>query len=83
MFVLPSLQKPIADRSASTLPITKEAMTDPKGAKALASADAAGVNTRNTINVAMEDLIEEDRKEIERELEEEMAERRKRKLACF
>jgi hypothetical protein len=31
----------------------------------------------------MEDLIEEDRKEIERELEEEMAERRKRKLACF
>jgi hypothetical protein len=31
----------------------------------------------------MEDLTEEDRKGIERELEEEMAERRCQKLACF
>jgi hypothetical protein len=31
----------------------------------------------------MEDLAEEDRKEVERELEEEMAEIRRRKLACF
>jgi hypothetical protein len=38
-----------------------------------------GVQARNTINVAMEDLTEEDKKE----LEEEMAERRSKKLVCF
>jgi putative ubiquitin-RnfH superfamily antitoxin RatB of RatAB toxin-antitoxin module len=37
----------------------------------------------NTINVMMEDLTEEDRIEVERQLEEEMAEVRRKKLACF
>jgi hypothetical protein len=35
------------------------------------------------IAVVMEDLAKADRKELERELEEEMADRRQRKLACF
>jgi hypothetical protein len=35
------------------------------------------------IAVVMEDLAKADRKELERELEEEMAERHQRKLACF
>jgi hypothetical protein len=35
------------------------------------------------IAVVMEDLAEAEWKELERELEEEMAERRQRKLACF
>jgi hypothetical protein len=42
-----------------------------------------GVTIRNSILVAMEDLVEADRKELERELEEEMAEARSQKLACF
>jgi hypothetical protein len=40
--------------------------------------DGARVDTWNAINVAMEDLVEEDRRAIERELKEEMAERRAR-----
>jgi hypothetical protein len=58
-------------------------MADPKGARTSAAADNAGVHGKNAINMAMEDLIEEDRKEVERELEEELAESRRRKLACF
>jgi ATP-dependent protease HslVU (ClpYQ) ATPase subunit len=46
-------------------------------------ADGTGVQARNNIHVAMEDLTEEDRKELEHELEEEMVERRHKKLACF
>jgi hypothetical protein len=34
-------------------------------------------------HMAMEDLTEEGRKEIEKELQEEMAEMQKRKLVCF
>jgi hypothetical protein len=60
-----------------------EIMTDPKGSKGAPSADGAGVQAKNTILVAMEDLIEADRKELERELEEEMAQRHQKKLACF
>jgi hypothetical protein len=54
-------------------------MADPKGAKAAKPVDGAEVDARNTIAMAMEDLTEDDRKE----LEEEMTERRCRKLACF
>jgi ribosome recycling factor len=57
-------------------------MADPKGSRASVVVDTAGVEAKNTINVTMEDVAEEDRKEIEKELEEEMAEIR-RKLACF
>jgi hypothetical protein len=57
-------------------------MADPKGSRASVAVDTAGVQAKNTINVTMEDVAEEDRKEIEKELEEEMAEIR-RKLACF
>jgi hypothetical protein len=57
-------------------------MVDPKGAKAVTPTDGTEVDARNAINVAMEDLAEEDRRAIERELEE-MAERRCKKLACF
>jgi hypothetical protein len=32
--------------------------------------DGAGVHAKNAINVVMEDLAEEDRKEVERELDE-------------
>jgi hypothetical protein len=58
-------------------------MADLKGAKATTPTDGAGVDARSLINVAMEDLTEEDRRVVERELEEEMAERRHKKLACF
>jgi hypothetical protein len=58
-------------------------MADPKGSKPSRTVDGTGVHVKNAINVAMEDLAEEDRKEVERELEEEMAEIRRRKLACF
>jgi hypothetical protein len=58
-------------------------MADPKGSKPSRMVDGTGVHVKNAINVAMEDLAEEDRKEVERELEEEMAEIRRRKLACF
>jgi hypothetical protein len=52
-------------------------MADPKEARALATADNAGVHAKNA------DLTEDVRKEVERELEEEMVELRRRKLACF
>jgi hypothetical protein len=45
--------------------------------------NGAGVDTRNTIVVAMEDLTEADRRELEKELEEDMVERWRKKLACF
>jgi hypothetical protein len=57
-------------------------MADPKGSKA-ATTDGAGIHNKNAINVALEDLTEEDKKAVERVLEEEMAKLRKRKLACF
>jgi hypothetical protein len=58
-------------------------MADPKGVKPAAPVNGAGVDTRNTIVVAMEDLIEADRRELEKELEEDMVERWRKKLACF
>jgi hypothetical protein len=58
-------------------------MADPKGVKATTPADGVGVDACNMISVAMEDLTEEDRRAMECELEEEMAERRCKKLACF
>jgi hypothetical protein len=58
-------------------------MTDPKGSKGASAADGAGVQARNAILVAMEDLAKADRKELEKELEVEMAERCQKKLACF
>jgi hypothetical protein len=61
----------------------RESMANPKGSKPSAVVDGASVHPKNSINVAMEDLAEEDRKEVERQLEEEMAELRRRKLACF
>jgi hypothetical protein len=41
------------------------------------------VEAHNTIGMAMEDLPEAERTTLEKELEEEMAEARRRKLACF
>jgi hypothetical protein len=41
------------------------------------------VEPHNTIGVAMEDLPKAERRALEKELEEEMAETRRRKLACF
>jgi hypothetical protein len=41
------------------------------------------VGPHNTIGVAMEDLLEVETWALEMELEEEMAEARRRKLACF
>jgi hypothetical protein len=58
-------------------------MADPKGVKAKTPINSAGVDTQNTINMAMEDLTEEDRRVVECELEEEMVERSQRKLVCF
>jgi hypothetical protein len=58
-------------------------MADPKGGKVTTASDGAGMQGRNTIHVVMEDLAEDDQKELERELEEEMVERRRKKLACF
>jgi hypothetical protein len=58
-------------------------MAVPKGGKAMTALDGTGVQARNTIHVAMEDLAKDDRKELERELKEEMVERRRKKLACF
>jgi hypothetical protein len=58
-------------------------MVDPKETRTSAVADNADVHARNAINVGMDDLTEEDSKEVEQELEKEMAELRKRKLACF
>jgi hypothetical protein len=56
-------------------------MADPKAPNVMA--DTVGIQARNSITVAMEDLAEADRNELEKELEEEMAERRQRKLACL
>jgi hypothetical protein len=58
-------------------------MADPKGSKGGTTMDGVNVQTRNAILVEMEDLAEADRKELERELKEEMAKARRRKLACF
>jgi hypothetical protein len=58
-------------------------VVDPKGSKASIATDVVGVHAKNAINIAMEDLSKEDRKGIVKELEEEMAERRRYKLACF
>jgi hypothetical protein len=41
------------------------------------------VGPHNTIDVAMEYLPEAERRALEKELEEKMAETRRRKLACF
>jgi hypothetical protein len=41
------------------------------------------VGPHNTIGVVMEDPPEVERRALEKELEEEMAEVRRRKLACF
>jgi ribosome recycling factor len=48
-------------------------MMDPKGIKVSTAMDGAGVQARNAIHVLMEDLTEEDRKEVEHELEGAMA----------
>jgi hypothetical protein len=61
----------------------REVVVDPKGSKASIATDVVGVHAKNAINIAMEDLSKEDRKGIVKELEEEMAERRRYKLACF
>jgi hypothetical protein len=61
----------------------ERSMADPKGSKAMTTVGGASVQARSTIAVAMEDLAEANRKELEKELEEEMAERRRKKLACF
>jgi hypothetical protein len=58
-------------------------MADLKGAEATTPVDGAGVDAQNMIAVAMEDLIEDDREALEKELEEEMAERWCKKLVCF
>jgi hypothetical protein len=58
-------------------------MADPKGSKGGTTMDGVNVQTRNAILVEMEDLAEADRKDLERELKEEMAKARRRKLACF
>jgi hypothetical protein len=44
----------------------RKSMADPKGNKPAAVADGTSVHLKNAINVAMEDLAEEDRKEVER-----------------
>jgi hypothetical protein len=48
--------------------IRKRDMADPKGTRASTVTHGTGVHAKNTINLAMEDLIEEDCKEIERDL---------------
>jgi uncharacterized alkaline shock family protein YloU len=60
-------------------------MADPKGTKS--TLDSAAINVGNVISVEMEDLSEKDQDELEQELQcelkEVMAERRRKKLACF
>jgi hypothetical protein len=53
-------------------------MMNPKDSAALTD-----VGPHNTIGVAMEDLPEAERRALEKEVEEEMVEARRRKLACF
>jgi hypothetical protein len=72
----------VANRSVVVLPISSGRMANAKGARTSAATHSAGVHAKNAINVAMKDLIEDDRK-VEQELEKEMAELRRRKLACF
>jgi hypothetical protein len=47
------------------------------------SAARTEVGPHNTIGAAMEDLPEAERRALEKELEEEMTEASRRKLACF
>jgi hypothetical protein len=60
-------------------------MADPKATRV--AGDCSGVNPRNIIEVVMDDLLEKDQKDLElelqREMEEVMAERQKKKLTCF
>jgi hypothetical protein len=60
-------------------------MIDPKATRV--TGDSSGVNPRSVIEVAMEDLSEKDQKDLElelqREMEEMMAEWQRKKLACF
>jgi hypothetical protein len=58
-------------------------MADPRGTSSSAAIDNTGVQAKNAINVAIEDVTEDDRKEVELELEDEVAEPRKKKLVCF
>jgi hypothetical protein len=58
-------------------------MVDPKEARTSVAVDNTGVHAKNAINVEMEDLNDDNRKMVEQELEQEMAELRRRKLACF
>jgi hypothetical protein len=51
-------------------PVSVRSVADPKGSRASAAVDGAGVHSKNAINVVMEDLAEEDRKEVEQELDE-------------
>jgi hypothetical protein len=67
----------------SLSPIRQERVANPNVGKVTTVSNGAGVQARNTIHVAMEDLTQENQKELERELEEEMAERQRKKLACF
>jgi hypothetical protein len=53
-------------------------MTNPKE-----SGVRTEVRPHNTIGVAMEDLRKVERKALEKELKEEMAEARRRKLTCL
>jgi hypothetical protein len=65
------------------LPVTGGSMADPKWARTSVVASNAGIHAKNAINVAMNDLTEDDRKEVHQELENVMTELRRRKLACF
>jgi hypothetical protein len=62
---------------------SEEGMTYLKGSKAATAVDGASIQAKNTIGVVMEDLTKANRKEVEQELEAELAELRWRKLACF
>jgi hypothetical protein len=71
--------------SAVVLLIKNSTMIDPKGGKA--APDDVSITVRNIIGVTMEDLPEKNRSEHERklqqEIEAEVEERCKKKLACF
>jgi predicted phosphoribosyltransferase len=58
-------------------------MVNPKEARTSAAADNAVVHVKNTINVEMEDLNDDDRKAVEQELEREMAELQRRNWRVF
>jgi hypothetical protein len=40
-------------------------VADPKGNKPATAVDGAGVHPKNAINISMDDLTKEDRKEVE------------------